>query len=502
MVKFGYFKVRGLSMKLKDLLKKIDFSLVQGDLNIEIRDIFYDSRKCISDSVFICLKGCDTDGHNFINSAVAKGASAVVVSDDVRIDENITVIRVKDTREALAVMSAEFFGNPASQLKTVAITGTKGKTTVSCMIRTVLQKAGIKTGVIGTLGVIIDDKVIKTINTTPESYEIQRFLRQMVDNGCKCAVMEASSLGLKWHRMDGFTFDYGVFTNFSMDHIGGNEHENMQEYLECKSLLFKKCRLGLINIDDENYSDILKNHTCEVETYGFSHDADIIAFNEKLISQSGYVGIHFETAGKEELSVNVDIPGKFSIYNALAAISVCRHFDVSENAITSGLNEVKVKGRIESVPVRGNYTLLIDYAHNALSMENILTTLREYRPNRLITLFGAGGNRPKVRRYEMGEVSGKLSDLSVVTADNSRNEDVMDIISDIEVGLRKTRGKFIVIPDRREAIKYCLSIAKDNDIIVLAGKGHEDYQEINGQRIHFDEREIVADILKELREVQ
>lgn len=489
-------------MKLKDLLKKIDFSLVQGDLNIEIRDIFYDSRKCISDSVFICLKGCDTDGHNFINSAVAKGASAVVVSDDVRIDENITVIRVKDTREALAVMSAEFFGNPASQLKTVAITGTKGKTTVSCMIRTVLQKAGIKTGVIGTLGVIIDDKVIKTINTTPESYEIQRFLRQMVDNGCKCAVMEASSLGLKWHRMDGFTFDYGVFTNFSMDHIGGNEHENMQEYLECKSLLFKKCRLGLINIDDENYSDILKNHTCEVETYGFSHDADIIAFNEKLISQSGYVGIHFETAGKEELSVNVDIPGKFSIYNALAAISVCRHFDVSENAITSGLNEVKVKGRIESVPVRGNYTLLIDYAHNALSMENILTTLREYRPNRLITLFGAGGNRPKVRRYEMGEVSGKLSDLSVVTADNSRNEDVMDIISDIEVGLRKTRGKFIVIPDRREAIKYCLSIAKDNDIIVLAGKGHEDYQEINGQRIHFDEREIVADILKELREVQ
>lgn len=489
-------------MKLKDLLEKIDFSLVQGDLNIEISDIFYDSRKCISDSVFICLKGYDADGHNFINSAVAKGASAVVISDDVRVDENITVVRVKDTREALAFMSAEFFGNPASQLKTVAITGTKGKTTVSCMIRTVLQKAGIKTGVIGTLGVIIDEKVIKTVNTTPESYEIQRFMRQMVDNGCRCAVMEASSLGLKWHRMDGFTFDYGVFTNFSMDHIGGNEHENMQEYLECKSLLFRKCRLGLINIDDENYRDILKNHTCEVETYGFSHDADIIAFNEKLISQSGYVGIHFETAGKEELSVNVDIPGKFSIYNALAAISVCRHFGVSKSAVTSGLNEVKVKGRIESVPVPGNYTLLIDYAHNALSMENILTTLREYRPNRLITLFGAGGNRPKVRRYEMGEVSGKFSDLSVVTADNSRNEDVMAIISDIEVGLRKTRGKFIVIPDRREAIKYCISIAKDNDIIVLAGKGHEDYQEINGQRIHFDEREIVADILKELREVQ
>ena len=485
-------------MKLENLIEKIDFTIVKGDLNIEINDIFYDSRKCTDKSMFVCLKGYDSDGHNFIGSAIQKGAHAIVVSDYVQIEENVTVIRVKDTREALAFMSAAFFGNPASQLKTVAITGTKGKTTTSCMIRTVLQKAGIKTGVVGTLGVIIDDKVTKTVNTTPESYEIQRFLRQMVDCGCKCAVMEASSLGLKWHRMDGFTFDYGVFTNFSMDHIGGNEHESMQEYLECKSLLFKKCKLGLVNIDDKNYRDILNGHTCEVETYGFSHDADIIAFNEKLISQSGYVGIHFETMGKEKLSIDVDIPGKFSIYNALAAISVCRHFNVSEKAITEGLNEVKVKGRIESVPVRGNFTLLIDYAHNALSMENILTTLREYRPNRLITLFGAGGNRPKIRRYEMGEVSGKLSDLSVVTADNSRNENVMDIISDIEVGLRKTRGKFIVIPDRREAIKYCLTIAKDNDIIVLAGKGHEDYQEINGKKIHFDEREIVADILKEL----
>lgn len=489
-------------MKLRRLVEKIDFSLVCGDLDLEISDIFYDSRNCIKNSVFVCLKGYNEDGHGFIDSAIANGAVAVVISDDVSIEGKITVVKVEDTREALAFMSAEFFENPASQLKTVAITGTKGKTTVSCMIRTVLQKAGIKTGLIGTLGVIIDENVTKTVNTTPESYEIQRFLRKMVDSGCKCAVMEASSLGLKWHRMDGFVFDYGVFTNFSMDHIGGNEHESMGEYLACKSLLFQRCRLGLINIDDKNYREILNGHTCRVETYGFSRDADIIAFNEKLISQNGYVGIHFETTGKENLSVDVDIPGKFSIYNALAAISVCRHFDVPKDAIISGLNEVKVKGRIESVPVPGNFTLLIDYAHNALSMENILTTLREYRPNRLITLFGAGGDRPKVRRYEMGEVSGKLSDLSVVTADNSRNENVVDIISDIEVGLKKTRGKFIVIPDRREAIKYCLSIAKDNDIIVLAGKGHEDYQEINGRKIHFDEREIVADILKERNEVQ
>lgn len=489
-------------MKLIDLVKKVSFSLVKGSLDLDISDIFYDSRKCIPGSVFVCLKGYDANGHDFIPLAIANGAVAVVISENVKINENVTVISVDDSREALAFMSAQFFNNPASQLKTIAITGTKGKTTVSWMIKTVLQKAGIKTGIIGTLGVIIDGTITKTKNTTPESYEIQRFLRQMVDCGCKCAVMEASSLGLKWHRMDGFIFDYGVFTNFSMDHIGGNEHETMQEYLECKSLLFKKCKVGIVNIDDKNYRDILKDHSCKVETYGFSHDADIIAFNEKLISQSGYIGIHFETKGKEHLSINVDIPGKFSVYNALAAISVCLHFDISKSAIVNGLNEVKVKGRIETVPTTKNFTILIDYAHNALSMENILTTLREYRPNRLITLFGAGGNRPKVRRYEMGEVSGRLSDLSVVTADNSRNEDVMDIISDIEVGLRKTRGKFIVIPDRREAIKYCISIAKENDIIILAGKGHEDYQEIKGEKIHFDEREIVADILSELREVQ
>ena len=256
-------------MNFRELVKKIDFTLVQGNLDVEISDIFYDSRKCIENSVFVCLKGYDADGHKFVKSAIEKGASVVVVSDEVEVDRKITVIRVKDTREALAFMSAEYFGHPASQLKTVAITGTKGKTTTSCMIRTVLQKAGIKTGVIGTLGVIIGDEVTKTVNTTPESYETQKFLRQMVNNGCQCAVMEASSQGLKWHRMDGFTFDYGVFTNLSMDHIGGNEHESMQEYLECKSLLFRKCRLGLINIDDENYRDILQNHTCEVETYGF-----------------------------------------------------------------------------------------------------------------------------------------------------------------------------------------------------------------------------------------
>lgn len=363
------------------------------------------------------------------------------------------------------------------------------------MVRAILESAGIKTGLIGTNGILIGDELIKTENTTPESYDVQRYLRKMVDAGCRAAVMEASSIGLKDHRVSGFTFDIGLFTNFSPDHIGSNEHKSLEEYRQCKNMLFRQCKTGVINIDDENYPGIIEGHTCSIETYGFSKEAALRAAEERLISRPGYLGVHFELEGQLNYGVDVDIPGKFSVYNALAAIAVCRHFDVGEEAVRKGLNGVKVKGRVESVPVPGHYTLLIDYAHNALAMENILETLREYHPHRLICLFGAGGNRAKSRRYEMGEVSGKMADLSVITADNSRFEDVMDIIEDIKVGIHKTDGKYVVIPDRIQAIKYCIENAEDGDIIVLAGKGHEDYQEIKGIKHHFDEREIVADIL-------
>lgn len=484
-------------MTLKDLLRNSEYKCIIGDINAEIKNIAYDSRKVSEGTLFVCLEGSAFDGHKFIEDAVARGAVAVVVSQEVKVN-SVTVIKVDNTRKALAYISAEYFGNPAGEIRTIGVTGTKGKTTVSCMIRLILQKSGMKTGLIGTLGVVTDNDIIKTENTTPESYEIQKYLRLMVKMGCKCAVIEASSIGLRDHRLDGFTFDYGVFTNFSEDHVGGNEHKDMAEYLQCKSMLFRKCKFGLLNQDDPNLEGILQGHTCKYETFGFDEASDLIAYNDRLISKPGYVGVHFELRGKQELSVNVDIPGRFSVYNALAAIAVCRKLQVSQEAILSGLNEVKVKGRIEVLEVPGNYTLLIDYAHNAVSMENVLKTLRQYNPNRLIVLFGAGGNRPKVRRYEMGEVAGKLADLSVVTEDNSRNESVLDIISDIEEGLSKTNGQYVVIPDRKEAIKYCIAKAQDGDIIVLAGKGHEDYQEKNGVKSHFDEREIVKDILTEL----
>lgn len=485
-------------MKLCELLEKIDYTLVQGDETTEISTLVYDSRKAAVGSVFVCLKGYNCDGHAFADKAIQQGAAALVGEDDVQAPQSVTIIKVKDTRVALAYMSAAFFGYPATKLKTIAITGTKGKTTTTSMIRSILESGGIKTGTIGTVGIVIGDKIYKTNNTTPESYEIQHAIRQMVDEGCGCMVIEASSIGLKWHRTDAIDFDYGIFTNFSDDHIGGAEHKDLDEYMYCKSLLFKQCKLGIINIDDKNYKGIIKDHTCDIETYGFNNDsADITAYGDELISRSGYLGVHFKTKGKLEIAVDIPIPGRFSVYNGLSALSVCRHFDIDEQAMIEGLDKATVKGRVESVSVPGDYTLLIDYAHNAVSMENVLTTLREYHPNRLITMFGAGGNRPKVRRYEMGEISGRLSDLSVITTDNPRFEEPMDIINDIKTGIDKTDGKYIIVPDRKDAIRWCIENAQTGDIIVLAGKGHEDYQEIKGVKHHLDEREVIAEILSE-----
>jgi UDP-N-acetylmuramoyl-L-alanyl-D-glutamate--2,6-diaminopimelate ligase len=486
-------------MKLNQLLKTVEYTLIKGNAETEVSDIIYDSRKITPGSMFVCLKGYNSDGHSYASQAVEKGASAILISDDLDIDtKGLAIVKVKDTREALAYISAEFFENPAEKLTTIAITGTKGKTTTVAMIKKILECAGIKSGTIGTLGIIIGDKTIPTNNTTPESYEVQKAMKQMADEGCKAMIIEASSIGLKWHRVDAIDFDYGIFTNFSHDHIGGAEHKDMDEYLECKAMLFKKCKLGLINRDDEKWRDILKGATCDYLTYGFSKEADYIASNDSLLSTPGFLGARFDLSGKREMSVDVAIPGHFSVYNALSAISVCAEMGISDEHIKEGLKTVAVKGRVEIVPVPGNYTLLIDYAHNALSMENVLTTLRQYKPHRLITMFGAGGNRPKVRRYEMGETSGRLSDLSVITEDNSRFEDVMDIIEDIKVGMAKTDGEYVVVPNRKDAVKYCIEHAEDGDIIVLAGKGHEDYQEIKGVKYHMDERELIAESLEEL----
>ncbi len=486
-------------MKLKDLLERMEYTCVQGEVNILITELVYDSRKVCKDSVFVCISGAAADGHNFIEQAVEKGAAAVIVEKEVKAPEQITVIKVENTRLALAYTSAAFFGYPAEKLKTIGITGTKGKTTTTYMVRSILENTGFKTGLIGTIETIIGDKKMPASNTTPESYLVQKSFREMVDAGCKCAVMEVSSQGLMLHRVSGFTFDYGIFTNLEPDHIGPNEHSSFEEYAACKGMLFKQCRHGIVNADDGHLDMILEGHTCNIETFGFSENADLKASKVQLVKRPGYLGVSYDITGAVDMKVEIDIPGRFSVYNSLTAIAICNHFGVKEEDITKALEGVQVKGRVEMVPISDKFTLMIDYAHNAMSLESLLTTLKEYNPKRLVCLFGCGGNRSKLRRYEMGEVSSKLADLTVVTSDNPRDEEPQAIIDDILVGIHKSDGQYVTIPDRKEAIRYCMEHAEEGDVIVLAGKGHEDYQEIKGKKYHMDERELIQEVLEELK---
>ena len=484
-------------MNLLSLLEHLEYKCLQGSTEQEVSSVVYDSRKVEEGSLFICIRGAVVDGHKFIPDVVAKGAKTLIVEEAVEAPEDVTVIQVEDTRYAMAFISAAWFGHPAEKLKTIGITGTKGKTTTTYMVKSILENAGYKVGLIGTIEAVIGEKHIPAANTTPESYMVQKYFHDMVEAGCDAVVMEVSSQGLMLHRTQGFVFDFGIFTNIEPDHIGPNEHKDFDDYLHCKSMLLRQCKVGIVNRDDEHFDRIIEGHTCKLETYGFSEKADLRAEDARLVGRKGYLGISYHVKGLMDFPVEIDIPGKFSIYNSLTAIAICRHFKVSEENIIKALKVARVKGRIEMIKVSDEFTLMIDYAHNAMALESLLSTLKEYNPKRIVCMFGCGGNRSKLRRYEMGEVSSKLADLTVVTSDNPRNEEPMDIINDILVGVHKADGAYVTIPDRKEAIRYCMEHAEDGDIIVLAGKGHEDYQEIKGVKHHMDERELIADIIRE-----
>ena len=426
-----------------------------------------------------------------------KGAAVLVVSQEVALPAgaDITVIKVEDTRYAMAFIAANFYGNPADSMKIIGVTGTKGKTTTAYFVKYILERAGYKVGLVGTIETIIGEKVIPSSHTTPESYDLQQYFKEMKEAGCQVVVMEASSQGFKMHRTQGFVFDYGIFTNIEPDHIAPGEHADFDEYLACKAMLFRQCRVGIVNCDDSHWREITAGHTCTLETYGFDAEADLRGSDLKLVTGAGYLGIDFKVSGLLNMEIETDIPGKFSAYNALTAIAICRHFGVKEQDIKNALLRAKVKGRIEMVKVSEDFTLMIDYAHNAMALESLLATLREYHPNRLVCLFGCGGNRSKLRRFEMGEVSGRLADFTIITSDNPRFEEPQDIIEDIKTGIDKTDGKYIEICDRREAIQYAITHGEKGDIIVLAGKGHEDYQEIKGVKYPMDERVIIQEIL-------
>lgn len=484
-------------MTVKTLIEKLDYTCLQGSVDIEIENLTADSRKVTENTMFICIKGTVTDGHSFAKEVVEKGAKVLVVQDEVEVPADITVLKVADTRYAQAVIAAAYFGHPAEEMKIIGVTGTKGKTTTTYMVKSILESAGHKVGLIGTIETIIGDEKIPSSNTTPESFMVQQYFRKMADAGCDCVVMEVSSQGLMMHRTAGFLFDIGIFTNIEPDHIGPNEHADFEEYMACKGMLFKQCKVGIVNMDDPHYQDVLKGHTCEVETFGFDPKADLYAENVELVNEPGYLGVRYQAKGLVECPVEIDVPGRFSVYNSLTAIAICRHFQVENENIQKALKAAKVKGRIEMVKVSDEFTLMIDYAHNAMSLESLLTTLKQYEPKRLVCLFGCGGNRSKLRRYEMGEVSGKLADLTIITSDNPRNEEPQAIIDDIKIGIGKTEGEYVEIIDRKEAIRYAIKNGQPNDVIVLAGKGHEDYQEIKGVKYPMDERVLIAEILRE-----
>lgn len=490
---------RGIMKALSKLLGQMDYECIAGTVDVQVSAVVYDSRKVTEGCLFLCIAGANADGHDFAAEVVKKGAGVLVVEKEVRLEteKEVTVIRVADTRYAMAFIAAEWFGNPAREMKTIGITGTKGKTTTTYMVKSILEHAGYKVGLIGTIEVIIGEKRIHAVNTTPESYLLQEYLRRMADEGCDAVVMEVSSQGLMLHRTQGFTFDFGIFTNIEPDHIGPNEHADFEEYLACKGLLFRQCLVGIVNRDDAHWEQVTAGHTCTLETYGFSEEADLRAGQLELIKRPNELGVDFHVKGLMDFRVEVPTPGRFSVYNALTAIVICRHFGVETPAIQAALLEVKVKGRIEMVKVSDTFTLMIDYAHNAMSLQSLLGTLKEYEPNRLVCLFGCGGNRSKLRRYEMGEVSGKLADLTIITSDNPRFEEPQDIIEDIKTGIGRTDGNYVEICDRKEAVAYAIDHGEPGDIIVLAGKGHEDYQEIKGVKYPMDERNLIRDILKE-----
>lgn len=485
--------------QLKYLLEKLSYGCIRGSLDKEITSVCYDSRKVREGALFICIEGSNFDGHSVAAEMAEKGAVCLVVSKDVVVPEasDVTVIKVEDTRYAMAFISAAYFNHPAEKLKVIGITGTKGKTTTTYMVRSILENAGMKVGLVGTIETIIGEKRIPALNTTPESYILQEYFAEMAEAGCDAVVMEVSSQGLMMHRTQGFVFDLGIFTNLEPDHIGPNEHGSFEEYMACKGLLFKQCKVGIVNADDKHVKELLEGHTCEVETYGFGEGADLRAENVELYREQGELGVNFHVTGKINTAVKVPSPGRFSVYNALTAIAICRHFDVPEDRMKEALLQAHVKGRIEMIPISPAFSLMIDYAHNAMALESLLTTLKEYQPKRLVCLFGCGGNRSKLRRFEMGEVSGKLADLTIITSDNPRFEKPEDIIADIRTGIEKTAGEYVEIVNRKEAIAYAIHNARQGDIIVLAGKGHEDYQEIEGKKYPMDERVLIQEILEE-----
>ena len=490
-------------MKLKELFSRIEYTCLKGDMNQEIEGLCFDNRQIKSGDLFVCIKGARFDTHNILQEIADRRAAAVVVERPLEecgpLCSEIPVIRVADTRAAEADLSAAFFGHPADHLTTIGITGSKGKTTTTHMLADILRAAGRRVGTIGTNGAVIGDEVIELANTTPSSYDMQSYLAKMVKEGIEIAVIECSSQGLMQHRTGGFTFDYGVFMNISEgDHVGPNEHRDFADYLHCKGLLIRQSRLGFINMDDPNTKELLAGIDTPVVYFGGTQAADYYMKNVVKTFTDGAPGQDFEIAGALNAKLHLNLPGEFNVANALAAAAVAHHMGVGAEAMNQALCHMSIKGRFDIVFRNKDFSVCVDFAHNGYSTRNHLEALREYRPKRLVCIFGADGNRSRHRRYEMGEASGRLADFSIVTAGHNRWETFEEILKDIHVGLDKTDGDYLVIPDRREAIRYAISHAQKGDFITILGLGHESYQEEMGIKHPYSDREYVLEVIREL----
>lgn len=491
-------------MNLKNILIGIEGLKAKGNLDLDISNIECDYRKIKEGGLFVAIKGYEVDGHSFINKAIENGAKAIIFEEganykDFINNKNITFIMSPNTRLALSLCSCNFYDNPSKKMKVIGITGTKGKTTTSFMIKKILEKQGKKVGLIGTIAIYIGDQKVKNSErTTPESNKLQEILDKMYQLGVEVVIMEVSSQSLKLDRVAGMEFYAGVFTNLSEDHISKKEHKNINEYFECKIKLLDMCKYIFTNADNlysAKVPELIKDKNIKVETYGIDNYCDFLAKDVTITNTYADFKAKIETRNER---IKVSIPGRFSVYNALAAISVSRLFGVKTEIIKEALEDIKVLGRSELVDNKLELKIMIDYAHTPDSLENILKTVKQYTIGRVICVFGCGGDRDKTKRPIMGEIAGRLADYTIITSDNPRTEVPEEIINEIEKGTKKTKGNYECIVDRREAIKKAISMENKNDIVVVAGKGHEIYQEIQKEKIHFDEREIIKEVIEEL----
>lgn len=482
-------------MDLKDIVSNYEIEYIKGNTDIDILKIENDSKKIKRDYMFIAEKGFTVDGHDYIKEAVDNGAVSIVIQEEIQVNYDITVIKVKDSIEAMAKFSGNFYKKPWEKLNVIGITGTNGKTSTTYLLKSILDRNNHITGVIGTNGALVNKEIINIPNTTPNSLIIHETLYEMLEEKVEDCIMEVSSHALDLNRVKYMEFDIGVFTNLSKDHL--DYHKTVEEYFNSKLKLFLKTkRYNIINMDDTYGQKIVEMVRDRVGllTYGIKNKADIFATDVEFTLSKVKFSLN-TPKGKRKITLNT--PGEFSIYNALAAASVAYAYNVELDIIKDGLESLKgVRGRFEVVQTNTDYTVIIDFAHTADGLEKVLTVIDQFAKGRKIVVFGAGGNRDKSKRPEMGETVGKHADLSIVTSDNPRFEDPEKIVDDVIKGVLKSKGKYVKIVDRKEAIKYALDNAKKNDIILLAGKGHETYTIIKDNKIPFDERKIVLNYLK------